>query len=68
MAAKPDAMMCPECGVEINRHAEKLVDPVSAREALSMDPALGGLIEEIHTCPECGLAHSRRTRGGPAGP
>jgi predicted RNA-binding Zn-ribbon protein involved in translation (DUF1610 family) len=66
MAAKP--MKCPACGVEMNHHAEKLVDPVSAQEAARVDPALGGLIEEIHTCPECGQAHSRRVGEGHANP
>jgi predicted RNA-binding Zn-ribbon protein involved in translation (DUF1610 family) len=68
MAAKPNPMICPACGVEMNPHAEKLVDPVNAQEAARMDPALGGLIEEIHTCPECGHADSRRAGGGPAIP
>ena len=53
-------MRCPECDIEMNHHAEKLVDPVSAEEAARVDPALGGLIEEVYACPECGKAASRR--------
>ena len=53
-------MVCPECGVELNRHAEKLAEPVNAEEAWRMDPELGGIIEEVHCCPGCGKNESRR--------
>lgn len=53
-------MVCPQCGIELNHHAEKLVDPVNPEEAAQMDPELGGLIEETHTCPACGKSESRR--------
>ena len=53
-------MICKECGVEMNHHAEKPVVPINAEEAKSVDPALGTIIEEIHTCPECGKSHARR--------
>ncbi|MBZ5513583.1 MAG: hypothetical protein LAN62_01810 [Acidobacteriia bacterium] len=59
MPAKSDPMICSQCGVEMNLHAEKLVEPTNAQEAARLDLALGGLIEEIYTCPECGKAHSR---------
>lgn len=59
MTAKRAAMMCKECGVAMNFHAEKLVEPTSAAEAKKMDPSLGGLIEEMHTCPGCGRVTSR---------
>jgi len=59
MLAKAEPMKCPECGVEMNYHAEKLIDPRSPEEAAKVDPALGGILEEMHTCPECGMAHSR---------
>ncbi len=55
-------MICPKCRVEMNHHAEKLVDPVNPEEAAQVDPALGGLIEEMHCCPGCGTTESRRTR------
>ena len=60
------AMICPECGIEMNHHAEKLVLPSGPHEAPSVDPVLGGIIEEVHTCPGCGSGASRRaepTRG-----
>jgi hypothetical protein len=44
----------------MNRHAEKLVFPESAAERRLVDPALGGLLEETHTCPQCGNVESRR--------
>lgn len=53
-------MVCRECGIELNHHAEKLVDPVNPREAARVDPELGGLIEETHTCPACGKGEFRR--------
>ena len=55
-------MICEECGEEMNRHAEKLVDPSTAEEAGRMDPELGGLIEEMFCCPGCGKGESRRIR------
>jgi len=56
MAKKP--MTCPDDGVTMNHHAEKLVDPIG-RDQAQIDPALGGVIEEIHTCPKCGKARFR---------
>ena len=61
MAGHVKPMHCPDCGVGMNHHAEKLVDPRSAEEAAMMDPVLGGIIEEMHTCPECGRVNSRRS-------
>lgn len=60
MTTNTAKMVCPECGIKLNHHADKLVDPVSPEEAAQMDPALGGLIEEGHCCPECGKGASRR--------
>ena len=51
---------CPKCGAEMNRHAEKLVHPETAAEARRVDPALGGLLEETHACPQCGSIEARR--------
>lgn len=59
MATKTAKMTCPECGVEMNHHADKLRDPINAQEAAQADRALGGLVLECHTCPECGAGHSR---------
>lgn len=47
------------CGATMNRHAEKLVDPVTAEELGRIDPELGGVVHELHTCPICGTNTSR---------
>ncbi len=52
-------MKCPECGVDMNHHAEKVIVPATPEERSRMDAALGGVVEEVHTCPECGGAASR---------
>lgn len=57
-------MRCPDCRAEMNHHADKLVHPSTPEEARAADPALGGLIEEAHTCPECGRTESRRLPAG----
>ena len=59
MPKEQGPMMC-SCGREMNHHAEKLVDPVTPEEAAQVDPALGGIIEEMHYCPECGTGKARR--------
>jgi len=58
-AKKREPMICPRCGMEMNHHGEKLVEPQDAREAARIDPRLGGLIVEFHTCPKCGSVESR---------
>ena len=44
--------MCPVCEVEMNFHAEKVDYSESIRGAI--DPIFGGVVEEAHTCPNCG--------------
>jgi ribosomal protein S27AE len=53
-------MICPKCGDEMNHHADKLVNPVTAEEVKKINAALGGVIEEAHYCPGCGAVESRR--------
>jgi len=53
-------MVCPDCGVEMNRHAEKVDYTAEASDADPPDPDFDGALEEFHTCPECGRTHSRR--------
>lgn len=53
-------MKCPECGVDMNHHADKLVHPTNAKDAARVDPALGGIVEEHHACPECGKGATRQ--------
>ena len=60
MTQREPKMICPGCGVVMNRHAAKIVQPTSAEERRLMDPELGGLIAESHTCPGCGGGAARR--------
>lgn len=57
-AAEP--LACPACGAGMNHHANKLSEPQSAEEAARVEPALGGLLDEAHSCPACGHAVLRR--------
>lgn len=59
MKATRAKMICPECGVEMNHHADKLIYATHPDEEAHMDAALGGLIQETHTCPGCGSAAAR---------
>jgi len=60
MAMQKNKMICPKCGAEMNHHADKLVDPVKPDDMKHVNPALGGVIEEMHYCPGCGTVESRR--------
>ena len=55
-------LLCPDCGVEMNRHAEKVDYTDVGADAEGFDPALGGVLEEFHTCPDCGRTHARRAK------
>ena len=58
--AEVNPMICPDCGVPMNHHADKLRKETHSDDALAFDSALGGVIEEFHTCPQCGKTESRR--------
>lgn len=53
-------MVCPDCGVEMNHHAEKIDYNAASDDPAASDPDLGGVLEEAHTCPECGKTALRR--------
>ena len=53
-------MTCAACGALMNPHAEKPVVPLTEAEATAVDWAVGGLVEEVHQCPQCGGVQSRR--------
>ena len=55
---KKAKMICPRCGAEMNHHADKV--DYDADDALSPDPAFDGIIEEVHTCPNCGFIALRQ--------
>jgi hypothetical protein len=44
----------------MNRHAEKIDYPAASHDAHAVDEDLGGVLEEIHTCPACGDTEMRR--------
>lgn len=57
--ATREPMTCAECGARMNFHAEK-VDYAAALDAVdAAPPELGGLVEQIHACPECGATAAR---------
>jgi predicted RNA-binding Zn-ribbon protein involved in translation (DUF1610 family) len=60
MAKQKSVMICSNCGNEMNHHADKLIDPVKPEDLRQVNSPLGGVIEEIHCCPGCGAAASRR--------
>lgn len=45
-------MTCPDCGVPMNHHADKI--DYSAADMTTADPDFVGSIQEAHTCPQCG--------------
>jgi predicted RNA-binding Zn-ribbon protein involved in translation (DUF1610 family) len=49
---KLNKMICPDCGVEMNHHANKIDYSNDTPEEVDAD--LGGTLEEAHICPECG--------------
>jgi rRNA maturation endonuclease Nob1 len=57
---KREKMVCPTCGGEMNLHAEKVDYNASSVGDEGFDPDLGGLVEEFHTCPQCGQTLARR--------
>jgi hypothetical protein len=59
MASADTPMICPNCKVKMNHHGDKVVFPADPRDLESVDPTLGGLVEEFHACPKCGYAASR---------
>jgi predicted RNA-binding Zn-ribbon protein involved in translation (DUF1610 family) len=55
-------MICPDCGIEMNYHAEKLDYTAALIDPDAVDPDLDGVLEEVHTCPECGKIGTRRSQ------
>jgi rRNA maturation endonuclease Nob1 len=55
---KSNKMRCPDCGVEMNHHANKIEDSVDSPEEINADS--GGTFEEAHFCPECGKTVMRK--------
>jgi ribosomal protein S27AE len=60
MATHSTAVMCPNCKLPMNHHAEKMV---YVGDETQSDPVLGGVIQQMHTCPRCGGSASRIATG-----
>jgi ribosomal protein S27AE len=63
---KRDKMICPDCGVEMNHHADKIDYTAALEDPKAADPDFGGVIEEAHTCPNCGRTQIRFVPSGKA--
>jgi predicted RNA-binding Zn-ribbon protein involved in translation (DUF1610 family) len=57
--AEREKMSCPECGIEMRHHAEKIDYSQSSDDAGGFDAEMGGVLEEIHSCPACGKTKAR---------
>lgn len=55
-----EKMICPDCGVEMNHHADKIDYSAALEDEVAVDPVFGGVVEETHTCPACSRTHTRR--------
>ena len=53
-------MLCPKCGAEMNHHADKLDFTTALSEPEAVDPEFGGILEEVHACPNCKNIEVRR--------
>jgi predicted RNA-binding Zn-ribbon protein involved in translation (DUF1610 family) len=53
-------MLCPDCGVEMNQHATKIDYASALDDASEIDEDLGGVLEDVHTCPACGQTHMQK--------
>ncbi|MGE5444275.1 MAG: hypothetical protein ACM3SR_06665 [Ignavibacteriales bacterium] len=57
---KSNKMICPDCGVEMSHHADKIDYTAALSESDAVDPDFGGVLKEAHTCPECGKTAIRK--------
>ncbi len=59
---KTNKMICPECEVEMNHHATKIDYSASLDNPAAIDPVFGGVLQEVHACPECGKNELRESK------
>ena len=57
-----EKILCPECDIQMNHHANKLDFTTALTEPDAINPELGGILEEIYTCPQCGNIVVRRAK------
>lgn len=67
MTKMREKMVCPDCHVEMNHHADKIDYSAALEDGAEVDPMFGGILEEAHTCPVCGHTHLRRAEPEHAG-
>ena len=48
-------MKCPQCGLDMNHHADK----VDYSTTDSNESEFGGVLQEVHSCPGCGTSATR---------
>ena len=58
----PMKVACPACSTPMNHHAEKVDYAAAFGDPGAVDPAFGGVLEEIHLCPTCGNTVARPVR------
>ncbi|HEV2761441.1 MAG TPA: hypothetical protein VGV38_00505 [Pyrinomonadaceae bacterium] len=56
-----DKMQCPDCGTQMNHHANKL-DYTAA--PFDEEAASAGVVVEAHTCRDCGRTETRPSSAG----
>lgn len=49
-------MKCPDCGIDMNHHADKVDYSV---ESERVEAELGGVLQEVHCSPGCGKTAMR---------
>jgi ssDNA-binding Zn-finger/Zn-ribbon topoisomerase 1 len=49
-----ERVRCPRCGAEMNRRGEMVDCAAGLAEPWAADPDLGGALQEVHQCPNCG--------------
>ena len=55
-----EKMVCPDCGVEMNHHANKVEYGAGAEEpGAAPEAEPGGRVFEAHACPRCGRTATR---------
>jgi rRNA maturation endonuclease Nob1 len=55
-------MLCPDCGAQMNHHADKVDYNAGLDDPALIDPDFGGVVEEAHTCASCGRMEVRVAR------
>jgi hypothetical protein len=52
---RADKIGCPECGIDMNHHADK----IDYSAVGTTEPEFGGVLQEVHSCPGCGKSVTR---------